>query len=62
MDKRIKQLLKRQAKWQRNRAALSWEEKLRMSLIMSETQRALRGSAGLRQDPSKKAASTPQKE
>jgi hypothetical protein len=26
MDKRIKQLLERQAQWQRNRAALSWEE------------------------------------
>jgi hypothetical protein len=62
MDKRIRQLLKRQAQWQRKRAALSWEEKLRMSLIMSETQRALRGSGSLRQDPSKKAASTPQKE
>lgn len=62
MDKRIKQLLERQAQWQRNRAALSWEEKLRMSLIMSETQRALRGSGALRQDPSKKPGSTPQKE
>jgi hypothetical protein len=45
MDKRIKQLLERQAQWQRNRAALSWEEKLRMSLIMRETQKALRKSA-----------------
>jgi hypothetical protein len=45
MDKRIKQLLERQAQWQRDRAALSWEEKLKMSLIMSETQKALRKSA-----------------
>jgi hypothetical protein len=62
MDKRIKQLLERQAQWQRNRAALSWEEKLKMSLIMSETQRALRGSGSLRQNPSKKPARTPQEE
>jgi hypothetical protein len=56
MDKRIKQLLKRQAKWQRNRAALSWEEKLRMSLIMRETQKALRKSAV----PGKNAARKPE--
>ena len=44
MDKRIKELLERQAEWQRNRAMLSWEEKLKMSLLMRETQRALRKS------------------
>ncbi len=62
MDKRIKELLERQAEWQRNRAALSWEEKLKMSLIMRETQRALRGSYDPRQDLSRKPTSTPQKE
>lgn len=60
MDKRIKELLERQAEWQRNRAALSWEEKLKMSLIMRETQRALRASGGSRRDPSKKPTNTPQ--
>ena len=41
MDERIKELLEKQAAWQRSRAALSWEEKLRLSLVMRETQRAL---------------------
>jgi hypothetical protein len=62
MDKRIKELLERQAKWQRDRAALSWEEKLKMSLIMRETQRALRGSDSPRRNPSRKPTSTPQNE
>jgi hypothetical protein len=62
MDKRIKELLERQAEWQRDRAALSWEEKLKMSLIMRETQRALRGSDSPRRNPSRKPTSTPQKE
>jgi hypothetical protein len=62
MDKRIKELLERQAEWQRNRAALSWEEKLKMSLIMRETQRALRGNYDPRQDLSRKPTGTPRKE
>jgi hypothetical protein len=62
MDKRIKELLERQAEWQRDRAALSWEEKLKMSLIMRETQRALRGSDSAQRNPSGKPTSTPRKE
>jgi hypothetical protein len=38
-------LLERQAAWQRGRAALPWAVKLRMAVIMRETQRALRASA-----------------
>jgi len=45
MDQWIRELLERQAVWQRNRAGLSWEEKLKMSLLMRETQKALRKSA-----------------
>ena len=29
MDLRVKELLERQAAWQRGRSSLSWEEKLR---------------------------------
>ena len=39
----IASLLERQAAWQRTRASLSWEEKLRQSLVMREAQRSLRG-------------------
>jgi hypothetical protein len=45
MDQQIRELLERQAVWQRSRAGLSWEEKLEMSLLMRETQKALRKSA-----------------
>jgi hypothetical protein len=48
--------------WQRNRAALSWEEKLKMSLIMRETQRDLRVGDGPRRDPQEKPTNTPQDE
>jgi hypothetical protein len=37
------------AAWQRGRASLSWEEKIRQALIMREVQRSLRGNAS---DPS----------
>lgn len=60
MDKRIKELLEGQAEWQRNRAALSREEKLRMSLVMRDAQRALRASSGRGQDPASKPKSSPQ--
>jgi len=43
MDRRVKELLDRQAAWQRSRATLPWEEKLRMALVMRECQRAMRG-------------------
>jgi len=45
MDRRVKELLARQAVWQRARASLPWEEKLRMSLFLREARRALRGGA-----------------
>jgi hypothetical protein len=38
----ITTMLERQAAWQRGRVSLSWEEKLRQSLIMREAQRSLR--------------------
>ena len=38
----ITTMLERQAAWQRSRASLTWEEKLRQSLIMREAQRSLR--------------------
>ncbi len=38
-------MLERQAAWQRSRAKLPWEEKLRMALAMRETKRVLRQSA-----------------
>ena len=44
MDRWVKDLLERQAAWQKRRASLSWEEKLRQSLVMREAQRALRGA------------------
>jgi hypothetical protein len=47
MDRQVKDLLLRQASWQRSRAALPWEEKLRMCLVMREVQRALRGGEGM---------------
>ncbi len=40
----VKSMLERQAAWQRGRAQLSWAEKLRMAVIMRETQRQLRAS------------------
>jgi len=60
MDQEIRELLERQALWQRSRAGLSWEEKLKMSLVMRETQRALRASSGWGQDPADKSKSSPQ--
>ena len=45
MDRWVKDLLERQAAWQRHRVSLSWEEKLRQSLVMREVQRSLRGTA-----------------
>ncbi len=44
MDEKIREYLERQAAWQRGRSTLSWEEKLKMSLVMRETQQALRKS------------------
>lgn len=58
MDHGIMELLERQAAWPRGRAALSWEEKLKMSLIMRETQLALRRGSGMRPD-SRKPSSDP---
>ena len=49
MDKRIREMLERQAEWQRGRAALAWEEKLRLSLVMRQAQLWLRGSEGKKQ-------------
>jgi hypothetical protein len=46
MERRFKEMLDRQAAWQRSRAAIPWSEKLRLSKIMRETQQALR--AGFR--------------
>jgi hypothetical protein len=43
-EAQIKAMLERQAAWQRSRAALSWEEKLRQSLAMRAARQALRGS------------------
>ena len=48
MDEKIRELLERQAAWQRGRASLSWEEKLEMSLVMREARAALRKRAGSR--------------
>jgi hypothetical protein len=42
IDLRVKVLLERQAAWQRGRASLSWEEKIRQALVMREAQRSLR--------------------
>jgi hypothetical protein len=42
MDRWVKDLLERQAAWQKSRASLSWEEKLRQSLIMREVHRSFR--------------------
>ncbi|MBE3134471.1 MAG: hypothetical protein IMZ55_13440 [Acidobacteria bacterium] len=44
LDQRVKALLERQAAWQRGRASLSWEEKIRQAVIMREAQRSLRGN------------------
>jgi hypothetical protein len=44
MDRWVKDLLERQAAWQRSRSSLSWEEKLRQSLVMREAQLSLRGA------------------
>ena len=44
LDEKIRELLERQAAWQRGRASLSWEEKLEMSLTMREAQDALRSA------------------
>ncbi len=38
-------MLERQSAWQRSRAGLPWEEKLRMALAMREVKRALQRSA-----------------
>ncbi len=46
MDRHFKEMLDRQAAWQRSRAAMPWSEKLRLSKIMREAQQALR--AGFR--------------
>ena len=46
MNEKVRELLQRQAEWQRRRSGLSWEEKLRLSLQMRETQRALRADRG----------------
>jgi hypothetical protein len=43
-DRWVKEMLERQAAWQRGRASLSWEEKLRQSLGMREAQRSLRNA------------------
>jgi len=45
MDQRLKDMLDRQAAWQRSRSRVSWEEKLRMSLVMREAQLMLRENA-----------------
>jgi hypothetical protein len=42
MDPRAKDLLERQDAWQRSRAAMSWEEKLRLAVILREALRELR--------------------
>ena len=54
----ITTLLERQAAWQRARASLSWEEKLRQSLVMREAQWALRGG-GVDPKPVKEARRPP---
>ena len=38
----VRELLDRQAKWQKSRAALTWSEKLRQSLAMQPAMRSLR--------------------
>jgi hypothetical protein len=40
-------MLERQARWQRGRTGLPWEEKLRMALVMREALLLLRGSADI---------------
>ena len=58
MDEKIRELLERQAAWQRGRASLSWEEKLEMSLTMPEAQEALRKQAGSRPEAPKSQPDT----
>lgn len=61
MDEKIRDLLERQATWQRGRAALSWEEKLKISMVMREAQKTLRKSGGPKRDlPKERPASTAQ--
>jgi hypothetical protein len=40
----IQEMLERQAKWQKERAKLSWEEKIRMVEAVQESVRQLRAS------------------
>jgi hypothetical protein len=61
MDRWVKDLLERQAAWQRNRSSLPWEEKLRQSLVMREAQRSLRG-ATTKETPVKEAGRTLRRE
>jgi len=42
MDSQLRKLLERQGAWQRERARLPWEEKLRQSVRLRETLRGLR--------------------
>jgi hypothetical protein len=49
MDKKFSDMLRRQAKWQRDRANLSWSEKLRMAVTMRKTAEALRKRREIRQ-------------
>jgi hypothetical protein len=44
MQERLRAMLERQAIWQRGRAALPWEEKLRISLRMRDSLTAFRRS------------------
>jgi len=47
----IRQLLERQARWQKARQALSWPEKVRMAEMIRESTRQLRASRRSSGDP-----------
>jgi hypothetical protein len=61
MDRWVKDLLERQAAWQRCRSSLSWEEKLRQSLVMREAQRSLR-SGVTKEAPLRETGRSPRRE
>ena len=61
MDRWVKELLERQAAWQRSRSSLSWEEMLRQSLVMREAQRSLRG-AMVKEAPVREPGQPPRRE
>ncbi len=47
----IQELLERQARWQKGRQALSWEEKIRMAESVRESVRQLRANVEKREVP-----------